>query len=62
VLLGDLADDRETEAASLAPSRVRTAVEAVEHVWEVVVGDARPVVADADASVVNGDLDDAVGG
>jgi hypothetical protein len=58
VLVGDLADDREPEAAALAPAGARAAVEAVEHVREVLGLDAAAVVAHPHATGPGGDLDD----
>ena len=51
VLLGDLADDREAEAAALARARVGAPVEAVEDVGQVGLGDAVAVIAHADAGL-----------
>ena len=49
VLLGDLAHDRQAQAAALLAAGVGAAEEAVEHVGQVASVDAGAVVADAHA-------------
>ena len=53
---GGLVDDREAEARARLRARLGRAVEAGEHVGEVVLGDAGAVVADHHRRAVDGDL------
>jgi hypothetical protein len=62
VLLGDLLDDREAEAAALLSARILAAVEAVEDMREVCGIDAISVIADPNFAGADGDLDGAGGG
>ena len=55
--LGDLAHDREPEAGARKATRRGRAIEAIEDVRQVLVGDARPVVADLDGSAGHPYLD-----
>ena len=49
VLFGDLAHDRQPEAAALAAARVRAAEETIKHVGEIIGNDPGAVVANLDA-------------
>ena len=59
--LGHLPDDGEPEPGAGLPARRGRAVEAVEDVRQVVLVDARPVVADGHLAVADADLDLAAG-
>ena len=60
--LGDLAHDREPESRPGEAARRTRAIEAVEDVGKILVGDSRPVVSHNQPSVPDCDLDLAAGG
>ena len=53
----DLLHDREPEPRPRKPARIRSAVEAVEDVREILFRDSRPVVSDRDLFAADSDLD-----